>query len=302
VTLEKRRLVENQDHAGRKVDGTGPETQDVSEERLVPPSAPMPLSYLMIRIAVISLFLLEIFFLLYLIFVGSRMLSGTTQLLLLTPIFLMILLAVSYMFVKSANDRRDQLSEELFEARKRIAAEPGSGSVYESPALREWFDRYRNSVLRDARNWGLGSFAAAALGLIWIVVYATFVASTQTSNLQAALSALPSLIIQGVSLLFFKESRELRKLAGDLNRDLTQTAEREQQRARQTDALKEARHIKDPQIRAAVEAHIALNMAGTETAPLDLMSLSLGQSTDKTPPRTTENQQLTRSRGKHQSS
>ena len=292
------------DDAERKVDGTERETQDDgTESRLAATTPTGPWSYYMIRYVIAGLLLITVLLLCYLILVGSKTLSDTTQLLLLlTPIFLIILLAVSYMFVKAASDRRDQLSRELYAARKTIAAEQGSHSVYENPALREWFDRYRNSVLSDARNWGWGSFTAAALGLIWIVVYATFVTSTQTSNLQATLSALPSLIIQGVSLLFFKESRELRKLAGDLNRELTQTAEREQQRARQTQALEEARHIKDAQIRAAVEAHIALDMAGTETAPLDLMALSLAQSTDKTPPRTTKNQQLTRSTGKHQSS
>jgi hypothetical protein len=82
----------------------------------------------------------------------------------------------------------------------------------------------------------------------------------------------------------------LRKRAGELNRELTATAEREQQRQAQTKAIEEARHIRDARIRAAVEAHIVLHMAGTDTSPLNLMSLALPQSNDKSLPSTSENQ------------
>jgi hypothetical protein len=130
----------------------------------------------------------------------------------------------------------------------------------ESPAVESLISGYHEQALSQANAQFWFSVAAATVGFAWIL-YAGM--EIKAENLVTAFKTLPGIVMDAVAFLFFKQASETRQRATELYDRL-----RRDKQSAESVALVAA--IEDVRVRSAVQAQIALHMAGMEPAPIDL--------------------------------
>jgi hypothetical protein len=125
---------------------------------------------------------------------------------------------------------------------------------------------YHRQALTQAGVQFWFSVAAATIGFAWILY-----AATSAIDLMGLVKAVPGIVLDGVAFLFFRQATDTRQRATDLYDRL--------RRDRQTtESLRLASTIDNERIRTAVQAQIAMHLAGLSAAPIDFAHLlSLGE-------------------------
>ena len=122
---------------------------------------------------------------------------------------------------------------------------------------------YHQQALAQAKQQFWFSVGAASVGFIWILVAGLTVGS---SDYKEYFRLLPGTVIEVVSIMFFKQSAEIRARATELYDKLrtdNQTAM----------AVALVKGIEDRQVRSIVQAQLALHLAGLAPTAIDLPNI-----------------------------
>lgn len=150
----------------------------------------------------------------------------------------------------------------------RLAVPPN-----EFPAVENLVSSYHEQALSQANVQFWFSVAAATAGFVWILYAAMDI---KPDNLITISKTLPGVVMDAVAFLFFKQASETRQRATELYDRLR----RDRQSANSV-ALVEA--IPDAKVRSAVQAQIALHMAGLQPTPIDLTKFLSSVDPDRSP-------------------
>jgi hypothetical protein len=129
-----------------------------------------------------------------------------------------------------------------------------------SPAVESLISGYHGQALAQANAQFWFSVGAATVGFGWILYAGVDI---KPDNFITVLKTLPGVIMNAVAFLFFKQASETRQRATDLYDRL-----RRDKQTTESVALVAA--IRDDRVRSAVQAQIALHMAGLQPNPIDL--------------------------------
>ncbi len=151
-------------------------------------------------------------------------------------------------------------SKEFPEALDRLRAAIPLVVEKESPAVENLVSSYHQQALSQANAQFWFSVAAATVGFGWILYAGTGI---EAANPVTAVKTLPGVVMDAVAFLFFKQASETRQRATELYDRL--------RRDRQSDgSVALVATIVDVKIRSAVQAQMALHMAGLQPTPIDL--------------------------------
>lgn len=134
-------------------------------------------------------------------------------------------------------------------------AEPEEGKVVEG-----LINGYHEQALLQARAQFWFSVVIASIGFIWILYTGWQIELDQPSS---ALKTIPGVIMDAVAVLFFRQAAETRQRATDLYDRLR----KDKQLATSIDLVET---IGDEKVRSAVQAQIALYLAGLDPVAIDL--------------------------------
>jgi len=164
--------------------------------------------------------------------------------------------------------------EQLSAAIAKIGAlplKPGEkGDADSWTAVEGLVTAYHTQALDQARVQFWFSVVAASIGFV-LIVFMTSTAKDAT-ELQLVLKSVPGIAIDAVAALFFKQASETRERATALYDRLRSDSEKQR-------ALDLVNSIEVPTIRAAVQAQLALHMAGFKADAIDYKSLFSQQPT-----------------------
>ncbi len=155
---------------------------------------------------------------------------------------------------------QSQSSKEIAEALDRLRAAIPLAVEKKSPAVESLVSGYHEQALSQANAQFWFSVAAATAGFVWILYAGTDI---KAENLISAVKTLPGVVMDGVAFLFFKQASETRQRATELYDRL-----RRDRQSGEFVALVAA--IEDTRVRSAVQAQMALHMAGLQPSPIDL--------------------------------
>lgn len=162
---------------------------------------------------------------------------------------------------------QSQSSKEIAEALDRLrTAIPLATVEKKSPAVENLVSGYHEQALSQANAQFWFSVAAATAGFAWILYAGTDI---DTANIITAIKTLPGIIMDAVAFLFFKQASETRQRATELYDRL-----RRDRQSAESVALVAA--IEDIRVRSAVQAQMALHMAGLQPSPIDLTNFLSG--------------------------
>ena len=125
---------------------------------------------------------------------------------------------------------------------------------------------YHEQALSQAKAQFWFSVAAATVGFAWIIYSGSKI---EADKLATVLGILPGVVMDTVAFLFFRQASETRQRATELYDRL-----RKDRQANEAVALVAA--IEDAKVKSAVQAQLALHMAGLDPAPIDLTKFLAG--------------------------
>ncbi|MED0824158.1 TRADD-N-associated membrane domain-containing protein [Bacillus pacificus] len=99
-----------------------------------------------------------------------------------------------------------------------------------------------------------------------LIIYVVYIALRVNNALISSISILGSLILEAISLLFLKESQKLRQSAKEYHDNLSESN-------RHQEAIKVSNSIEDVEIKAAIQAQIALHLIGVASDNVDITKI-----------------------------
>jgi C4-type Zn-finger protein len=152
-------------------------------------------------------------------------------------------------------DSQKQILESIRQLSVRLKESPERKSAIEG-----LISGYHEQALSQARAQFWFSVIAATGGFLWILYSGSKI---EPDRLGTVFGILPGVVMDTVAFLFFRQASETRQRATDLYDRL-----RKDRQASEAVALVAA--IEDPKVKSAVQAQLALHMAGLDPSPIDL--------------------------------
>jgi hypothetical protein len=128
-------------------------------------------------------------------------------------------------------------------------------------AIDELIKNHHKQALLQATVQFWISIFAAFFGFVFIV--AVILLSPSTEWYEGLINAIPGIVIEAVSVLFFTQSKETRQQSSDFLNRLRQDRLYEK-------SIAIANEIQDEQLKAKLKAEIALHLCGINKSPNDL--------------------------------
>ncbi|MGZ9651795.1 TRADD-N-associated membrane domain-containing protein [Bacillus cereus] len=100
----------------------------------------------------------------------------------------------------------------------------------------------------------------------FLIIYVVYTALRVNNALISSISILGSLILEAISLLFLKESQKLRQSAKEYHDNLSESN-------RHQEAIKVSNSIEDLEIKAAIQAQMALHLIGVASDNVDITKI-----------------------------
>jgi len=128
-------------------------------------------------------------------------------------------------------------------------------------SLHEWFMKahQKQAIIHSRIQFYTGLFMSITgfLLIIYVVVFAL-----SSSSITNILTITSSIVIEGISILFLKESHKLRQSAKEYHDNLSENQ-------KQLQAIKIADSIEDFEMKSAIKAQLALHMIGIHSDNID---------------------------------
>jgi C4-type Zn-finger protein len=159
--------------------------------------------------------------------------------------------------IAQGQDSNKKIVESLEEISLRLAS-ASDGS--KQNAVEGLITGYHEQALSQAKAQFWFSVIAATTGFAWIIYSGSKI---QIENLATAMGILPGVVMDTVAFLFFKQASATRERA-------TELYDRLRKDKQATEAVTLVAAIEDPKVKSAVQAQLALHMAGLQPAAIDL--------------------------------
>ena len=137
----------------------------------------------------------------------------------------------------------------------------GANKIKFDDAIDELIKNHHKQALLQATVQFWISIFAAFFGFIFIVV--VILLSPNALWYEGLVNAIPGIIIEAISVLFFTQSKDTRQQSSDFLNRLRQDRQYEK-------SIAIADEIKDEQLKAKLKAEIALHLCGINKSPNDL--------------------------------
>ncbi len=172
--------------------------------------------------------------------------------------FMLIINIMIYgsIILSSLLDHRERIGKQLAE----LASKSGNTDLVLVDKL---VTGYHEQAMRQA-NWQFYfSLAMGTAGFAWIMIAGSWITADAPYSV---LRVTPGVLIDALALLFYRQSEQTRQRATELY-----------DRLRKDHQLAESQNmtagIENPFLKSAVQAYIALQMAGIATSPIDIPAL-----------------------------
>ena len=121
-------------------------------------------------------------------------------------------------------------------------------------------NHHRQALLQATVQFWISIFAAF-FGFVFIVI--VILLSTDSAWYEGLINAIPGIVIEAISVLFFTQSKETRQQSSDFLNRLRQDRQYEK-------SIAIANEIQDEQLKSKLKAEIALHLCGISKSPNDL--------------------------------
>lgn len=124
-----------------------------------------------------------------------------------------------------------------------------------------FMELHQKQAINHSRIQFYTGLIMSMIGFI-LIIYVVIIALSSNNNLTSAITIVGSIVFEGISILFLKESNRLRQSAKEYHDNLSENN-------RQLQALKIAESIENPEIKSAIKAQLALHLIGIHSENID---------------------------------
>ncbi|MER2058017.1 MAG: hypothetical protein ABTA16_04285 [Niallia sp.] len=138
---------------------------------------------------------------------------------------------------------------------------PNDEKLIELAVHQTFMESHQKQAINHSRIQFYTGLIMSILGFI-LIIYVVFIALSSDNSLISAITIIGSIVFEGISILFLKESHKLRQSAKEYHDNLSENN-------KQFQAIKIAESIEDPDIKSAIKAQLALHMIGIHSENID---------------------------------
>jgi len=124
-----------------------------------------------------------------------------------------------------------------------------------------FMESHQKQAINHSRIQFYTGLVMSILGFM-LIIYVVFIALSSDNSLISAITIIGSIVFEGISILFLKESHKLRQSAKEYHDNLSE-------KNKQLQAIKIAESIENPEIKSAIKAQLALHMIGIHSDNID---------------------------------
>lgn len=124
-----------------------------------------------------------------------------------------------------------------------------------------FIDQHQKQAINHSRLQFYTGLIMSIIGFI-LIIYVVINALSSDDSLKSTITIISSIVFEGISILFLKESHKLRQSAKEYHDNLSENN-------RQQQAIKIAESIENIDIKSAIKAQLALHMIGIHSENID---------------------------------
>lgn len=124
-----------------------------------------------------------------------------------------------------------------------------------------FMESHQKQAINHSRIQFYTGLFMSIIGFI-LIIYVVVIALSSENSLTSAITIVGSIVFEGISILFLKESHKLRQSAKEYHDNLSENN-------KQIQAIKIAESIENPEIKSAIKAQLALHMIGIHSDNID---------------------------------
>ena len=181
------------------------------------------------------------------------------------PALILLLATIIVSLIPAFLNSKNQREAEKLLRKYYTSKDPTKESAQKKfdDTIDELIKNHHQQALLQANVQFWFSIIAAFIGFVSIMIVIFF--PSNTAWYEDLINAIPGIISEAVSVLFFAQSKETRQQSSDFLNRLRQDRQYEK-------SIAIANEIKDEQLKAKLKAEIALHLCGISKSPNDLQS------------------------------
>lgn len=134
-------------------------------------------------------------------------------------------------------------------------------NLFELAVHQTVMEAHQKQAINHSRIQFYTGLIMSIIGFI-LIIYVVAIALSSNNSLISAITIVGSIVFEGISILFLKESHKLRQSAKEYHDNLSDNK-------KQLQAVKIAETIENPEIKSAIKAQLALHMIGIHSDNID---------------------------------